>query len=154
MNSRTLTTAGDVFLVLEPTLSEFDKWNRAALSNRQRVGDWIKAALDSASHEKATTFTAEEFPEPDPWQARDRLVFDLKEFPSHSLTRQLLAALKSEYPPALCRRVAGRRKPTRYSATLLLAPWAHATLNRAANKKGATLPANVIPFPTQRGSTE
>lgn len=154
MSSRTLTTATGVFLALEPTLSEFDQWNRAALAKRQLVDDWIKAALDSASHEKATTFADEEFSEPDPWQARDRFSIDLKEFASDSLTRQLLAALKAKYPPALCRRVAGRTKPTRYSATLFLAPWAHATLNRAANAKGATLPANVILFPTQRGATK
>lgn len=146
MTSRTIITAAGAALVLKPTLSEFRQWNRAANESRKVVLDWIAKTLDSASEERPAKFIREDFPEGVQEEARDRLVFRLRDVPSDRLERLRRAALLAEYPPALCRRIAGRTKPTRHSATLFLAAWAHATLNRAAARP-SPLPANVIPFP-------
>jgi hypothetical protein len=154
MNSQTLTTATGVFLALEPTLSEFDHWNRAALAKRKAMHAWIVETLDSASRDTAPKFTNEDLPEADPREGRDRLVFRFDAFPANALQRQLRAAILAEYPTALCYRLTGRRKPTRYSASRIFAAWAHGTLNRAAKTDRPILPANVIPFPTPRGGTK
>jgi hypothetical protein len=143
MTSRTIITAAGAALVLEPTLSEFDQWNYAALAKRQVKDDWIIAALDSASDETPAKFTREDFPEGDPEEGRNRLVFY---FSADRLERLRRAALLAEYPLALCRRIAGRTKPTRHSATLFLGAWAHVTLNRAAAQAQHFVQANVIPF--------
>ena len=150
MTSRTIITAAGAALVLEPTLSEFVQWNYAALAKRQVKEDWIIAALESASEGIPAKFTREDFPEGDPEEGRNRLVFCLRDFPADRLERLRRAALLAEYPLALCRRIAGRTKPTRYSATLFLGAWSHVTLNRAAAQAQARhfFPANVIPFPS------
>lgn len=150
MTSRTVITAAGAALVLEPTLSEFRQWNRAANETRKTVHDWIAKTLDSASEERPAKFGREDFPQGAPSEGRDRLVFRLGDFPADRLERLRRAALLAEYPPALCRRIAGRAKPTRHSATLFLGAWAYATLNRAAAQARPIFPANVIPFPISK----
>jgi len=149
MTSRTIITATHSLLVLEPTVREYDEWNLAALASRKLTSAWIPETLDSASAEQDTQFTVEDFKEGDRWQSHQRCVFDFNEFPESTLSRLRAAAGRATYPVSLLYKVTGRRKQSRHCATLLLAPWAHATLTRAANIEGATFPGNVIPFPTR-----
>lgn len=140
MSHASIPTTGPPFLVFEPAGPEFTAWGHASLARREIVKDWARQALETACSEAAPTFSAAEFSD---GEAGARFTLEV----SHSeLERFLAAALAATYPGELCYQIGRRRKPTRYWGYLLLGPWAHAVLNRAAAKP-APLPSNVIPIP-------